>query len=126
MADDVRQVAILTVGAAWSAAYEIDAHSSAARAVGIPDAAIDAIVQGRPPQGLSQPAEVAHRLTTSLIADHSVSDGLYRDALATFGEVGLITLLCLVGQYQTISSILVCFQVPVPERAGSTAQPGQP
>ena len=114
MADDVRQVVILTVGAAWSAEYEIDAHVSAARVVGVPDPAIEAIVRRQAPQGLSAEAEVAQRLTTGLVVDRTVPDELYGEAVETFGEAGVIGILCLIGQYQTVSSILVCFRVPAP------------
>lgn len=114
MAAEVRQVVILTVGAAWSAAYEIDAHTSAARAVGVPDQAITAIVAGNPPEGVSSEAAVAYRLTAGLLHSRVVADELYREAIATFGEAGLIAILCLIGQYQTVSSFLVSFQVPVP------------
>lgn len=78
--DDVRQVVILTVGVAWSAQYEIDAHVSAARAVGVPDGAIEAILQGGAPSGLSPAAQVAHRLTAALLADRAVPDQLYSSA----------------------------------------------
>ncbi|MBN0048505.1 hypothetical protein JS756_31295 [Streptomyces actuosus] len=44
-----------------------------------------------------------------------VADQLYHEAVDLFGEPGMITVLCLIGQYQLISSILVCFQVPVPD-----------
>ena len=116
LTDEVRQVVVLTVGAAWSAAYEVDAHVGAARAAGVPEDAVQALVARTAPPGLSPQADVAHRLTAALLADHAVPDGLYDEALAAFGEPGLIAVLCLVGQYQTISSILVTFQVLVPQR----------
>jgi 4-carboxymuconolactone decarboxylase len=114
LADEVRQAVILTVGAAWSAEYEIEAHTSAARVAGLPDRAIDAILTGTPPTGLSDEANIAHRVTACLLTAHALADDLYQRAVATFGEAGLIAILCLIGQYQTISSILVCFQVPAP------------
>ena len=113
----VRQVVILTVAAHWAAAFEFDAHSSAARSIGIPQEAIDAIADGRPPAGLDPDATLAHRLSASLLRDRSVDDDLYREALDTFGEARLVALLCLVGQYQTVCSMLVCFDVPVPTPA---------
>jgi len=123
--DDVRQVVILTVGAAWAAEYELDAHVAAARTVGLPDAAVEAIVQGRPPAGLGNAADVAHRLTASLLTEHDVPEELYRQALGSFGEAGLVTVLCLIGQYQTISSLLTCFRVPAPDRAPATDRAAQ-
>lgn len=127
---DVGQVVILTVGAAWSAAYEVDAYSSAARVAGVPDDAIHAILQGTPPPGLRPETEVAYQLSTSLLTDRSVPDELYSAAIDTFGEARVITILSLIGQYQTVSPILVSFRVPVapsppghPERTATAAKP---
>ena len=114
IAADVRQTVILTVGVAWSASFEIDAHTSAARIVGIPGPAIEAMVSQKPPLGLSPEADIAHRVTRCLVTRHNVPDTLYDEAVEAFGEAGLVAILCLIGQYQTISSILVCFEVPVP------------
>ncbi len=124
MADDVRQVVILTVGAAWSADYEIDAHTSAARVVGVPEEAINAIVAGTTPHTLNDEAAVACEFTVSLLTGRGMPEHLYRRAIAAFGEAGVIAILCLIGQYQTISSILVCFQVPVPDRLENHERPG--
>lgn len=48
------------------------------------------------------------------LVDHSVPEALYAEARAEFGEAGLLTVLGLIAQYQLISSVLVCFDVPVP------------
>ena len=126
MADEVRQVVILTVGVSWSAAYEIDAHVAAAHAVGVPAAAIEAVLRRTSPVGLSPQADVAHRLTAALLEDHAVPDDLYGEAIEALGEAGLLAILSLIGQYQVISSILVCFQVPVPPRpAVATSEEGR-
>jgi 4-carboxymuconolactone decarboxylase len=114
IAPDVRQVVILTVGASWSAQYEIYAHRSAALAIGIPADAIDAILAGKPPTGMSPEAQLAHRFTAQLVCDHSVPDDLYAAVIDTFGEAGAVAIVCLIGEYLTVSSILVCFQVPTP------------
>ncbi|MEU3281275.1 carboxymuconolactone decarboxylase family protein [Streptomyces antibioticus] len=115
LAEDVRQAVILTVGAAWSAPYEIEAHRRAARTAGLPETAIAAIIRGEAPSGLGRQAATAQRLAAALMKQREVPDGLYREAVDLLGEPGIITVLCLIGQYQLISSILVCFQVPVPD-----------
>lgn len=112
IADDVRQVVVLTVAAAWGADYELEAHSSAARAVGVPDDAIKALIDRRLPQGLTADATTAHLLIASLLTDRTVSENLYARAVAAFGEAGVVALLCLLGQYQVVCSILRCFEVP--------------
>ena len=110
--DDVRQVVILTVGAAWRAEYEIYAHTAAARKAGIADTAIEAIRGGTSPSGLSAEALLAHDLVRTLLEQRAVPDGVYGECIRVFGETGTIAILSLVGQYQLVSSLLVCFRVP--------------
>jgi 4-carboxymuconolactone decarboxylase len=111
---DVQQVAILTLGAAWRSDYEVYAHTAEARHAGVPDTAIDAIVAGAPPADLSPAADVAHRLALALAVDHAVDDGLYAEALDTFGPEPLIALVNLIGRYMNTAAILACFRVPTP------------
>ena len=118
LSQEVRETVILTVGAHWGAAFEIYAHVAGARRAGLPEEAITAIVAGRPPAGLGDAADAAQHLTDSLLADHQVPDEIYARALSAFGEDGIVALLSLIGQYHTISGILITFQVPTPE--GST------
>ncbi len=117
LSERIRQTVILTVGAAWSAEYEIAAHTPPARAAGLFDQAIEAILAGDRSPELPADASVAYRTTRALLSDHAVSDDLYDEAASVLGESGLMAFLCLTGQYETISAILTCFQVPIPSRA---------
>ena len=114
LSGEVRQVVILAVGATWSAEYEIYAHEAAARAAGVPDAAIDAIGRKAEPAGVSAEARVAYRLAVSVLEQRTVADRLYDEAVATFEVAGVIAILSLIAQYQFISSILTTFRVPSP------------
>lgn len=111
---DVQQVAILTLGAAWRSHYEVYAHAAEARHAGVPGPAVDAIIAGQPPTGLSQPAAIAHRLTLALAVDHTVSDELYAEAHQAFGAERLIALVNLIGRYMNTAAVLACFRVPAP------------
>src|ERR1700742_2287161 len=82
--DDVQQVAILTVGAAWRSDYEAYAPAAEPRHAGVPDTAIEAILDGASPVDLSPAADVAHRLALALAVDHAVDDALYAEAAAAF------------------------------------------
>jgi 4-carboxymuconolactone decarboxylase len=115
LAADVQQAAVLTLGASWDAAYEIYAHTAEARRAGIPEQAIAAIVAGRPPVGLSPPADVAHHLARALAVEHAVGDTLYQQAIELFGVEDLIALVNLIGRYMNTAAMLACFSVPVPE-----------
>ena len=111
---DVQQVAILTVGAAWHSDYEVYAHTAEARHAGVPEHAIESIVAGQPPAGLSGPAGLAHRLALALAVDHAVSDDLYAEAHDAFGTERLIALVNLIGRYMNTAAMLACFRVPAP------------
>jgi 4-carboxymuconolactone decarboxylase len=114
--DDVREAAILAVGAEWEAAYVLYAHSQAARKVGISDRDIEVIraAHHEKPAGLSSEADLAHRLTVALVRDHDVPEHLYNEVIETFGEPATVTLVVLIGQYLATSALLTCFRVPAP------------
>lgn len=114
----VREAVILTVGAQWGADYVLYAHSRGAAAAGLAPDAVTALCQGRTPDELEPTVLLAHRLALALVRDHEVPDQLYADALASFGDEGLVVLLALIGQYQATAAVLVCFQVPAPGPIG--------
>ena len=55
----VRQVVILSVGAAWQSAYEIYAHSAIARQAGLPEGTIRALQNGQPAKDLTGKEQLA-------------------------------------------------------------------
>lgn len=114
LSQEVREAVILTVGTAWRADYEIYAHTHAAAAEGLPTTAIEEILAGEQPSELGHEASVAQQLASSLVYRQEVPASVYADAVDTFGEGGVVSLLGLIAQYQMVSSVLVCFDVPVP------------
>ncbi len=114
LAQRVRQVVILTVGAVFQCDYERYAHAAVAREAGLSDADIAALMQGTPAEGLTHEEEVARRFTTTLVTEHRVSDALFEEARQIFYDRGLVDLIILAGSYQLISSLLNAFEVPVP------------
>jgi 4-carboxymuconolactone decarboxylase len=114
IAPDVTEAVILTVAAAWGAPYIRYAHTAAARAHGIAEDDIAALLVGTPATGLSPTAQTAQRLTRSLVLNHRVDDELYASARAALGEEALVALVVLIGQYLTTAAILTCFNVPAP------------
>ena len=111
----VRQVVILSVGAVWQSDYERYAHSAVARKAGLSEGAIRALVQGHQAQDLTQAERTAQRFTLQLTATHNIDDELYAEALTSFGVRGIVDLIVLAGCYNTVSSLLNAFRVPVPD-----------
>ncbi|GAB3996318.1 carboxymuconolactone decarboxylase family protein [Nocardioides marmoraquaticus] len=114
LSPEVREAVILTVGAAWRADYEVYAHTRAAAAEGLPRAAVESILAGEEPSGLGVEATAAQRLASGLVQRQEVPAAVYAEAVHSFSEGGVVSLLGLIAQYQMVSSILVCFDVPVP------------
>lgn len=111
----VRQVVILTVGAVWESAYELYAHSAAARSVGLPDQAVRALAAGRLAAELSADEQAAWWFTHQLTTRRRVDQHAYDQADATFGPQGVTDMLALIGAYQTVCGILNAFEIPAPQ-----------
>jgi 4-carboxymuconolactone decarboxylase len=123
--DRCREIAILVVAAHWHSDFEQYAHEAVARAVGLTDANLTAIRDGR----LGQPGESAQptqpgaltgreavvaRTAAALAARGDLDDTEYREAEDHLGADGLFELLTLVGYYATLALQLRVFRVPAP------------
>ncbi len=114
LSNRVRQVVILTVGAVWNSDYERYAHSAVAEKAGLTQGAIQALCKGEPDAALTPEERVAQRFTSQITNTHQVDDQTYGEAVAAFGTEGVVDMLILAGCYDTVSSLLNAFQVPVP------------
>ena len=112
--DRSREIAILVVAARWRSAFEWHAHEAVARAAGLTDAELTAILEEQPDALAGREAVVA-RTAAALAARGDLDDAEYREATATLGSDGLFELLTLVGYYATLALQLRVFRVPAPE-----------
>ena len=115
LSERVHEIVILTVGAAWNAAYELYAHTAVGKSVGLSQPIIDAIIAGQTPEGLSEPEAAAYEFTRQLATTRRVDAATYAQAQATLGDKGLVDIVMLAGLYMMTSAVLNTFQVPVPE-----------
>ncbi len=111
----VREVVILTVGAAWGAAYELYAHTAVARSVGLAENAVQALLDGTAAQVLTGDELVVHRFVDELVRTHRVSDGTHAAAEAALGRDGMLDTVHLTGMYLSVSARLNAFEIPAPE-----------
>lgn len=114
--DNVRQVAILVVGARFDAAYEIYAHIAVAEHEGMRPERLASMVANLKPADLGPEESVAFDFTYALVRGGTLPEPLYRLAIDTFGQHGTNELIYLVGLYSLVSVTLNGFNVPVPER----------
>ncbi|MEQ8234929.1 MAG: carboxymuconolactone decarboxylase family protein [Gammaproteobacteria bacterium] len=112
LADDVREVAICTVGAHYQARFEFAAHRALAEAAGVDPGLLDRLRDGLPP-GFDGLQGLAHRVAHALLDAHRLDDALYAEAHEAFGEAGLIELVTTVGYYCLVSLTLNAFDIPL-------------
>ena len=116
LADNVRQVVILVVGARFDAAYEIYAHIAVAEHEGMKPARLATLVAELKPGDLAPDESIAYDVAYALVRGGVLPEPLYRLAVDTFGQHGANELFYLVGLYSLVSTTLNAFNVPVPER----------
>jgi 4-carboxymuconolactone decarboxylase len=113
--DNVRQIAILVVGARFDAAYEIYAHISVAEREGMKAERLATLVADLKPVDLAPDESVAFDVAYALVRGGVLPEPLYRLGVTTFGQKGMNELIYLVGLYSLVSTTLNGFNVPVPE-----------
>lgn len=108
--ENLKEVAICTVGAFHRARFEFAAHRRLALRAGVSEAALDRLQAGEPPR-LAGDEAVVHAFTDELLRLSRPSAATYESARAALGEPGLIELVTLIGYYGLISYTLNAFDV---------------
>jgi 4-carboxymuconolactone decarboxylase len=114
--DNVRQIAILVVGARFDAAYEIYAHVAVAEKEAMKAERLATLVANLKPDDLDPKESIAFDFAYALVRGGTLPEPLYRLAIKTFGQHGTNELIYLVGPYCLVSTTLNGFNVPVPDR----------
>lgn len=113
-----REVAILTVGAAFGARFELYAHEIMANVFGLSPATIATLAAGSRPYDLSEQETIAHDIAHSLVNGHIVPDSTYNQAVQLLGRDAVAELFFLIGGYCLIAVILNGFDMPAPDKNG--------
>ena len=111
----VREVVILTVGAAFNARFILYAHEIMAAAFGIDPAITAALAAGGHPNGLNAQEYMAHSIAYTLVKGHVVPDSTYKEAVKILGKDAVAELCFLTGSYSLIAMTLNGFDIPAPD-----------
>jgi len=111
---DVSEFAILLVSRRFTQQYEWYVHAADGKTAGLSDAIIQAVADGRRPDGMSEGMEIVYEFSNELNDFHSVSDRTYQRMVAKFGEQGMMDLVGLNGYYSFISMVLNVGRTPLP------------
>jgi 4-carboxymuconolactone decarboxylase len=111
---NVREIAVLVVAARYHCAYQIYAHVSVAKGLGIPPEQLASICAMLKPAALAADEGLAYDVAHALCDGSGLPETLYRLALSRFGQRGTNELIFLVGLYSMVATTLNAFDVPVP------------
>ena len=107
-----REIAVCITNSKWCSAYPTAAHERAAKAAGLPDDKVEALLGGLPASFTDKREQVVYEMATSLIQSRWVSKGLYERAIEALGHVGTTDVICLMGFYTCVSMTLAFYDVP--------------
>jgi 4-carboxymuconolactone decarboxylase len=108
------ELAILVTAREWGQQVEWAIHAPIAKAAGIPADVIDAIAGYRRPPAMLIDEAVVYEFCLELHRDKRVSDRVYADALALFGEQGVVDLMGINGYYTLLAMVMNVAQTAVP------------
>ncbi|MGY3450755.1 carboxymuconolactone decarboxylase family protein [Bradyrhizobium sp. USDA 4353] len=110
------ELVILVAAREWSQDFEWSSHAPIALEVGIAKETVDAIGDGRRPQGMSTDEEICYDFTVEILRNKRVSDATYDRARSRFGDKGILDLAAISGYYTFIATILNTARVPAKEK----------
>ncbi len=111
------EFAILITARFWGSQYEWYAHEPLARKGGLSPRIIEAVRENVRPAEMAPDEKALYDFCAALHENHFVDAETYQNALAHFGERGLVELIGLMGHYTTVSMTLNAFELQVPEGA---------
>lgn len=113
------ELAILVTARAWDAELEWHIHARIAGEAGVDGAIIEAIRQGRRPDGADADADALeiHDFVAELQATRRVSQPIYDKVLARWGIAGVVELTALTGYYSMVAMTLNAHDFPLPDGA---------
>lgn len=110
-----KQVAIITVGARFKAAYELYAHAATAGEEGMGSTKIATLAAGVRPPDLSAEEACAFDVTTALLNGGVLPGATYHAARERLGQLALNELVFWIGTYALVAITLNAFDVPSEE-----------
>jgi 4-carboxymuconolactone decarboxylase len=110
-------VALITIRD-WSSHYLWYEHRRAASQVGVSEALINNVAEGKRPAGLSPDDEAVYNFCAELLRTTQVTDATFNAAKRQLGERGVVEILGEIGYYQTAAMLLNVDRYPLPDRIG--------
>jgi 4-carboxymuconolactone decarboxylase len=109
------ELAILVTARRWNSQLEWYIHAADARAAGLPQPVIDAILVAAAPDFDDAGDAAVYEYTRQLLQHGVVGDPAYRAVLDIFGAPGTVELTAIVGYYSMVAMTLNAHAIPLPD-----------
>jgi len=113
----LRDLAILVTARHWDSSYMWHSYSKRAAEGGISSDVIGAIAERRKPSFARDEDQAIYNYATELLHRHQVTKAAFGAAVAAVGEVALVELTALIGNYSMVAMALNAFEVDMPAGA---------
>jgi 4-carboxymuconolactone decarboxylase len=107
-----REIAVVVITSALHSAYPNNAHEKRGKEVGLPDAAVEAIIAGLPASFEDPREQLVYEIAMALANGRIVPQGLYDRAVAGLGHVSITDVIALMGYYTSVSLTMNFYAVP--------------
>ena len=107
-----REIAVVVITSKWNSDYPAAAHERRGKEVGLPAAAVEAIMNGQPTSFADKREQAVYEVATALANNHIVSHGLYARAVEVLGNVSITDMIVLMGYYTCVSLTMNFHAVP--------------
>jgi 4-carboxymuconolactone decarboxylase len=107
-----REIAVVVITSRWHSAYPAAAHERRGKEVGLPAAAVEAIMAGLPASFSDAREQVVYEVAMTLAGGRLVSQGLYDRAVKALGHEGVTDVIVLMGYYTAVSLTMNFYAVP--------------
>src|ERR1700730_10520474 len=107
-----RKTAVLVITSRWHSAYPTAAHEKRGVEVGLPAAAVEAIIAGLPTSFPDAREQTVYELAMALAGGRLVPQGLYERAVSVLGHERVTDLIVLMGYYPAVSLTMNFYAVP--------------
>jgi 4-carboxymuconolactone decarboxylase len=107
-----REIAVIVMTSAWHSAYPTAAHETRGKEVGLPEAAVEALIAGRPTSFADPREQAVYEVAMALAAGRIVPQGLYERAVRELGHERITDMLVLMGYYTAVSLTMNFYAVP--------------
>jgi len=107
----IRELSLLIAARNLDAQYSWNAHIGKAADLGVSEDALRALAENNAPEFTSHDEQVAYQFSIEILREHFVSDETFAQALAEFGEAGLVDLIGCLGNFTMLAMLLNTFEV---------------